>query len=196
MLRWKRPQNKNADELDEHNLPTEPLLNAIEAPVPYGEIAPTEKVLPAPQLYEQPSPPVAAIYPVLPPVPVMPQGHHPAGSAMPLQPANAQRPTRSVQPGRSHIPTFVGIFFVALQLLLLISFIARLVSLPSYQQWLGVIYGISSIFLLPFRLLFERLTLPFSLPIGVEVYTLVAILVYGLLSRLLVHLLKELLRRR
>jgi hypothetical protein len=88
----------------------------------------------------------------------------------------------------------VGVFFVAVQFLLLISFIARLMSLSSYQQWLQGIYGVSSIFLLPFRLLFEHITLPFSLTVGVEVYTLLAILVYGLLSRLLVRLLKVLLR--
>src|SRR5207248_8644674 len=108
----------------------------------------------------------------------------PARSATPVH------PQKSTGSGQRPIPLFVGMFFVAVQFLLLISFIARINSLASYQQWLGIIYGISSIFLLPFRLLFEHVTLPFSLTIGVEVYTLLAILVYGLLSRLLVRLLK------
>ncbi len=206
MQRWKQPQKKNASEPDEHSAPTEPLLPVMEDSIPAGEIPPTEKLLPAPVSYEQPfpqqqaqdgtqlqgpsSPPAVPVYPVLPPAPSIQQGHHPAGSATAVQP---QKPTDSRQ---STIPLFVGIFFVAVQFLLLINFIARLISLPSYQQWLGVIYAISSIFLLPFRLLFEHVTLPFSITIGVEVYTLVAILVYGLLSRLLVRLLKVLLRSR
>jgi len=206
MQRWKQPQKKNADVPDEHSAPTEPLLPVVEEIVPAGEIPPTEKLLPAPVSYEQPvpqqqaqditqlqgpsSPPAVPVYPVLPPAPPIQQGHRPAGSAAAVQP---QKSTGSTQ---SPFPLFVGIFFVAVQFLLLINFIARLISLPSYQQWLGVIYGISSIFLLPFRLLFEHVTLPFSLTIGVEVYTLLAILVYGLLSRLLVRLLKVLLRSR
>jgi hypothetical protein len=85
-------------------------------------------------------------------------------------------------------------FFVAVQFLLLISFVARLFNLAS--EWLQVIYAISTLLLLPFRLLFEHVTLPLSSTLGVEMYTLLAILVYGLLSRLLVHLLKLLLHSR
>jgi hypothetical protein len=206
MQRWRQSQKKNADEPDEHSAPTEPLLPVVEDSVPAGEIPPTEKLLPAPLSHEQTfpqqqaqdgtqlqgpsSPPAVPVYPVLPPAPSIQQGHRPVGSAPAVQPQKAMASTQSP------IPLFVGIFFVAVQFLLLINFIARLISLPSYQQWLGVIYGISSIFLLPFRLLFEHVTLPFSLTIGVEVYTLLAILVYGLLSRLLVRLLKVLLRSR
>ena len=206
MQRWKQPQKKNADVPDEHSAPTEPLLPVVEEIVPAGEIPPTEKLLPAPvshvqafpqqqaqdgtQLQGPSSPPAVPVYPVLPPAPSIQQGHGPVGSAA------AAQPQKSTDSRESIIPLFVGMFFVAVQFLLLISFIARLINLPSYQQWLGVIYGISSIFLLPFRLLFEHVTLPFSLTIGVEVYTLVAILVYGLLSRLLVRLLKVLLRSR
>jgi hypothetical protein len=85
-------------------------------------------------------------------------------------------------------------FFVAVQFLLLISFVVRLFNLAS--QWLQALYAISTLLLLPLRLLFEHVTLPLSSTLGVEMYTLLAILVYGLLSRLLVHLLKLLLHSR
>jgi hypothetical protein len=207
MLRRRRSQSKNADELDEHSAPTEPLFSAVEETVPTGGVTPT--AFPAPLPNEEPfpqqqeqsvpqqqgpsSPPSVTVYPVLPPAPTIQQGHRPAGSVVPVQPQN---PGHSARSGQSVIPMLVGVFFVAVQFLLLISFVARLVSLSSYQQWLQGIYGVSSIFLLPFRLLFEHITLPFSLTVGVEVYTLLAILVYGLLSRLLVRLLKVLLRSR
>ncbi len=200
MQKRNRPENENADE---HSAPTEPLLPVVGQTVPDGEIASNEKLLPPSQPYPQQqtqgasqipgpfSPSSDMVYPVLPPA--IQQGHRPAGSAAPTQ---RQKPTGSVRSGRSPIPLCVGIFFVAVQFLLLISFIIRLLNLSPYQGWLGIIYAISGIFLLPFRLLSEHVTLPFSLTIGVEVYTLVAILVYGLLSRLLVGLLKVLLRSR
>ena len=207
MLRWRRSQSKNADELDEHSAPTEPLLPPVEETVPTGGVTPP--AFPAPLPYEQPfpqqqaqdvpqqqgpsSPPAVTVYPVLPPAPTIQQGHRPAGSVVPIQPQN---PGYSARSGKSVIPMLVGVFFVAVQFLLLISFSARLISLSSYQQWLQGIYGVSSIFLLPFLLLFEHITLPFSHTVGMEVYTLLAILVYGLLSRLLVRLLKVLLRSR
>jgi hypothetical protein len=85
-------------------------------------------------------------------------------------------------------------FFVAVQFLLLISFVAHIFNLAS--EWLQVIYAISTLLLLPFRLLFEHVTLPLSSTLGIEMYTLLAILVYGLVSRLLVHLLKLLVHSR
>ncbi len=207
-MKWKQSQDKdadelNAEELNEYNAPTKPLLPPMEEPVPNGELTPTEEMLPMPLPYGQSFPfqqgqgpsaaPSVPVYPVLPPAPTIQQGHRPAGSAASLQP---EKSTGSAGSRQSPVPLFVGLFFVAVQFLLLVSFLARLINLPSYQQWLGVIYGISSLFLLPFRLLFEHVTLPFSLTIGVEIYTLLAILVYGLLSRLLVRLLKALLRSR
>jgi hypothetical protein len=210
MLRWRRPQNKSAQELNEYNEPTEPLFPAVGATISGGDIAPTEEVLPAPQPPAQPfpqqqaqdvsqqywpaPPPATAVYPVLPPAPVIYPGYQPAGSAGKIQPEKAQKPAQAVGARRSPIPLFVGMFFVAMQFLLLISFVARLFNLAS--KWLEVIYAISMLLLLPFRLLFEHVTLPFSLTIGVEIYTLLAILVYALVSRLLVHLLKVLLHSR
>jgi hypothetical protein len=207
MLRWRRSQSKNADELDEHSAPTEPLLPAVEETVPTGEVTPP--VFPAPLPYEQPfpqqqaqgapqqqgpySPPAVTVYPVLPPAPTIQQGHRPAGSVVPIQPQN---PGHSARSGQSVVPMLVGVFFVTVQFLLLINFIAGLISLSPYQQWLQRIYEVSSIFLRPFHLLFEHITLPLSPTVRVEVYTLLAILVYGLLSRLLVRLLKVLLRSR
>jgi hypothetical protein len=210
MLRWRRPQNKSAQELNEYNEPTEPLFPTVGATVSGGDIAPTEEVLPAPQARQQPlpqqqaqdvsqqywpaPPPAAAVYPVLPPAAVIYPGYQPAGSAGKIQPEKAQKPAQAVGSRRSPIPLFVGMFFVAMQFLLLISFVARLFNLAS--MWLEVIYAISMLLLLPFRLLFEHITLPFSMTIDVEIYTLLAILVYALVSRLLVHLLKLLLHSR
>jgi hypothetical protein len=213
MLRWRRPQNKSTQELNEHNEPTEPLFPAVGATVSGGDIAPTEEVLPAPQSPAQPFPqqqvqgapqqywpalpPANAVYPVLPPASVIQPGYQPAGSAGTIgtrRPEKVQTPVQAVRLRRSPIPLFVGIFFVAVQFLLLISFVARLFNLAS--PWLEVIYAISTLLLLPFRLLFEQVSLPLSLTIGVEMYTLLAVLVYGLASRLLVHLLKLLLHSR
>src|SRR5438105_8488593 len=119
MQRWNRPENKNADE---HSAPTEPLLPVVGQTVPDDEIASNEKLLSPSQPYPQPqtqdasqmqgpfSPPSSTVYPVLPPAPAIRQGHHPAGSAAPVQP---QKSTRSVRSGQSPIPLRVGLFFVA-----------------------------------------------------------------------------------
>ncbi|HEV7236867.1 MAG TPA: hypothetical protein VGN15_11835, partial [Ktedonobacteraceae bacterium] len=58
--------------------------------------------------------------------------------------------------------------------------------------WTGIIYAISGVFVLPFRLLLANINFP--IPNTLEIYTLIAILVYGLLSRLIVRLLKAILR--
>jgi hypothetical protein len=87
---------------------------------------------------------------------------------------------------------FVGLFFVAVQLLLLVYFALQLIALPGKTPWVGLIYTTGSLFLLPFRLLMQNV----AVPIPVEVYTLLAILIYGLLSRILVRFLKILLRSR
>ncbi len=140
MLRWRRPQNKSTQELNEYNEPTDPLFPAVGATVSGGDIASTEEFLPAPQQSAQPFPqqqaqdasqqywpvlpPATAVYPVLPPAPVIQPGYQPAGSAGTIQPGKIRIPAQAVRLRRSPIPLFVGMFFVAVQFLLLISFVA------------------------------------------------------------------------
>src|SRR6266516_5867501 len=91
----------------------------------------------------------------------------------------------------SSLPTFVGIFLVALQLLLLVRFALKLIGLQGNVSWVSLVYAVSNIFVLPFRLILHNLPIP--LPTSIELYTLLAILFYGLLSRLLVRILKAIL---
>jgi hypothetical protein len=93
------------------------------------------------------------------------------------------------------LPVIVTIIFVAVQLLLLVRFVLQLFISPGNTLWVNLIYALSSIFILPFRLLLQSIALP--IPLGTELLNplaiLLAILIYGLLSRLLVRFLKALL---
>jgi hypothetical protein len=111
------------------------------------------------------------IYPVLPPLPTSAR--------------NKKKP--------SSIPTFVGISFVAVQLLLLVRFALKLIGLQGNVPWVSLVYAVSNIFVLPFRLILHNLPLPLPIPTSIELYTLLAILFYGLLSRILVRVLKAIL---
>ena len=141
--------------------------------------------------------PAAPVYPVLPPAPKnAKKGKRPAGGAIPdypVQPAGcrytrANKPVSQTQHRPSALPALVGLFFVLVQLLLLVRFVLRLLNFSGNVPWTGIIYAISGIFVLPFRLLLENINFP--IPNTLEIYTLIAILVYGLLSRLIVRLLK------
>jgi hypothetical protein len=94
------------------------------------------------------------------------------------------------------IPCFVGLFFIAVQMLLLMSFVLKIINLPASTTWVGIVYNVSSVFVLPFQLLLQNVALPIPMPIAIEIYTLLAILSYWLLSRLLVRLLKAILHLR
>jgi len=92
----------------------------------------------------------------------------------------------------------VGLLFVLVQLLLLVRVVLLLLGQPSSIWWVGLIYSISSVFVLPFRLLLQNVNVP--LIAGTELYNyllvLLAILLYGLISRILVRFLKALLHSR
>lgn len=150
-------------------------------------------------------------YPYLPPAPVKKKRHdgqRPAGGAAasplsptsqtsptyPVYPALPARPAKQVQPRLSPIPALVGVFFVGVQLLLLVRFMLKLLSMSGNAKWLSLVYEVSDFFVFPFRLLLQNTVL--SLSVSVEVYTLLAILVYGLFSRILVRFLKALLNSR
>ena len=196
-------------DIDEHDQPTEPMIPAFSpSSTTIADGVPThgDDIIPMPQPHDHPFPgaflpdspynqSAAPVYPVLPPAPTIDKdGQRPAGSptpAYPMVPGKAPQ-APATRPRRSPIPVFVGLFFVAVQLLLLVYFALQLIALPGKPPWLGLIYIISSVFLLPFHLLMQNI----SVPIPLAIYTLLAILIYGLLSRILVRFLKILLRSR
>jgi hypothetical protein len=213
MMGRQRSHN-DSGELDEHDQPTEPALPVVLPPlsptIPYGVPTVANENIPAPSPHERPFPyqdvpysnsaypPYAVpsgapVYPVLPPVPHS-QGGRPPGGAAPGYPvgAGSNAPTIGSRARRSSLPLLVGMFFVLVQLLLLVRFILMLLTFPASTTWVGTIYTLSSVFVLPFRLPLQSVA-P-GLPSSIELYTLLAILIYGLLSRLLVRFLKALLR--
>ncbi len=218
----RRQQSDNFGEMDEHDSPTEPMSQVILSPfsstIPYSNgvngTASGNAVVPTPVPYEQPfpqqdapeypqpgtfyQPPEGPIYPVLPPISVRGNGR-PAGGAAPNQNGSAlPTPFKPVQAHRSTIPLWVGVFLVAVQLLLLVRFVLQLISYSTNTVWVSLIYSVSSVFIFPFRALLYNLTS--SLTIGTDLLDLMAILfailMYGLLSRILVRFLKALLHSR
>jgi len=214
MMRWQVPQNN--EEIDEHDLPTEPIPYDVAPPssstVSNGANPSYGEAFPAPQPIEQPFPrqyvpgtpqpgqaPGAKAYPVLPPrAPVVPKGRgkRPAGSAVPTnvnQPGKkADKPAKVAPTRPSATPALVGLFFVAVQLLLLVRFALVIIHEPGSILWVQLVFGLSTLFIWPFRALVERMSLPF--PVWPEIYTLLAILLYGMISRILVRFLKAILR--
>jgi hypothetical protein len=186
-MRRHQPQDSHFDEIDEHDAPTEPMMPIAIAPFLRTQAGSTDQ---------------PAQYPYLPPAQVKRNGHGrqrppggaPPSAASPVYPVLAARPAKQAQPKRSTIPTFVGTFFVIVQLLLLMRFLLKLMSMPGNGGWVSIVYTISGLFVFPFRLLLQNMAL--SLPVSVEVFTLLAILVYGLFSRILVRFLKALLNSR
>jgi len=211
-MEWQQSQNRSSAGMDEHDEPTEPMrpmfLPPSSATIADGMPVNADDSIPMPQPYERPFPyqniqnaafpqspygtPQPSVYPVLPPLPapaVNTGGKRPPGGVTPAADRSIQ--TTGARFKRNSLPLFVGLFFVAVQLLLLVRFGLKLFALAGSSPWVSLIYAISSIFVLPFRLFLQNV-LPFSNV--VELYTLVAILVYGLLSRFLVRFLKALLR--
>ncbi len=192
-MRRHQPQDSSFDEMDEHDAPTDPMM-----PIAIAPFLPTQAgntVQPA-------------RYPHLPPAQVKKNGHggqrppggappspiSPSSVATPVYPVLPARPAKQAQPDRSRIPTLVGTFFVIVQLLLLARFLLKLLSIAGNTGWVSIVYTVSGLFVFPFRLLLQNMSL--SLPVSVEVYTLLAILVYGLFARILVRFLKALLNSR
>jgi hypothetical protein len=163
-------------DFDEHDQPTEPMSAIILSPRPVDT--------PPPQ-----------VYPVLPPSPLRSHNGRPAGGA---PPPGASAQLRPAYPHRSLVPLMVGVFFVAVQLVLLLRVILLLFGIPGSTLWVELVYALSALFAWPFRLLLERVSLP--VPIGAELTNylsaLLGVLVYGLLARILVRFLKALLHSR
>ncbi|TMF51953.1 MAG: hypothetical protein E6I32_01725 [Chloroflexi bacterium] len=156
---------------DEHDQPTEPMSAIILSPRP-------------------PETPPPQIYPVLPPPPLRSRNGRPAGGA-PTSGAGAP-----IQPVYARL--LVGVFFVAVQLVLLARVILLLFGVPGNTLWIELVYAFSSVCAWPFQLLLEHVSWP--VPIGAELInylaSLLGVLGYGLLSRILVRFLKALLHSR
>jgi len=67
----------------------------------------------------------------------------------------------------------VGVFFVGIQLLLLVCFVLKLIDLSTRMTWVGVVDVICGVFVLPFRLLLQNIAVAISM--AFEIYTLLAI---------------------
>jgi hypothetical protein len=206
-----QPKDSFLDELDEHDQPTEPMFPAIASPS--TPTSGTEDLsIPAPQPYERPFPaqgkqsvvagptgsfPGTPAYPQLPPTSVGGNGWgRPAGGVIPTVPTQTPTPPAPSIPRRSPWPILLGLFFVAVQLLLLARFVLKIINWPASTTWVNTVYSVSTVFVLPFQLLWKNLTLPIPIPGSLELYTVLAVLTYMLLSRLLVRVLKALLHSR
>jgi hypothetical protein len=215
-MRGQQSQENRFVQMDDFEQPTEPMsqvfLSPFSAPT-YQAGAPVEqKGVPAPQLDERPFPKSGAapvdvfnrplgtppVYPVLPPPPPESRNGRPHGGA-PLY-IHPDKPEAFAprQPRRSSFPILVGLFFVAVELFLLLRLVFLLVGLTDNTIWVGLVNTISTVFLLPFLLLLENVKIP--LLYGTELYfdllIVFALFVYGLLSRVLVRFLKALLNSR
>jgi hypothetical protein len=212
-MKWQQFQKNDAEEIDEHNQPTEPMPRFVLSPssptIPNEEPLLEDPTIPMPVPSEQPFPqqqvsnvppsppaynPAPAPYPYLPPAPAISVGDRLAGGTVPGQPGKTRGSVKTTQIRRSRIPLLVGLLFVAVQLVLLMRVVLNLINLTAGSGWVDSIYIVSGIFVMPFRQLFMNVNLP--IPISMQVYTLLAILVYGLLSRILVRFLKMLLNSR
>jgi hypothetical protein len=200
-----QPQENRFEHMNEFEQPTEPMsqvfLSPFFAPTYQSGVPSDQKGVPAPQLDERPFPKSA-----IAPVDVF---NYPADS---LERYDVGRPRGTKQhlnpgkdkafaprqPGNSSFPIVVGMFFVTVELFLLLRLVFVLVGLTDTNGWVGLVNTISTVFLLPFWLLLQNVKVP--LISGTELYSdlliVFALFAYGLLSRVLVRFLKAVLNSR
>ncbi len=183
------------EDIDEHNLPTEPL------PYPPGAFDTTYNTLPMPEPQERPfprqvgydplvpaarlqPPPVAAAYPYLPPPPAIDNRHRPAGGAGPAVGSAHRR--------HSLIPPLVRLCFWVIELTLLTRFVLGLLGITQGASWISLVYAGAALAEQPLRLLLQGVV-RLDLVANLDLYALLACFVYWLLSRILVGFLKALL---
>jgi hypothetical protein len=174
----KGSRKKRYNQMDEHDMPTQPVHD-----------------VPLYPYFPNPSSD-ASRYPYSPSWPAAPLGTNYRGwpTAAAWDPANTKN-QRTRQ--RWFLPACVSLFFLCIQLLLIVRFGVRFLNLSPTITWATVVTGVSAVFVLPFQALWFQIPLVSTLvPTNMEVYTLVAILIYGVLSRLLVGILKALLKNR
>jgi len=195
--------------------PTEPMsqvfLPTYIAPTFQTGISPDRNAIPAPQLDEVPFPKsgmnpidrsgVSAIppnYQILPPAIPDSCNVRSPGEAPPY--VNTGKPDAFMQrqTRRSSFPTLVGLFFLAVEFLLLLRLLFSLFGAPISNMWVGFVYTASTFFLLPFFLLLQNVKIP--LINGTALYSdlliVCAIFVYGVISRISVRFFKALLNAR
>jgi hypothetical protein len=213
MMQWQIPQNNGAEEIDEHDMPTEPIAYEAVSPssptASQGATSSYNEAIPVPQPLEQPfprqyvpvmpsqmAPPQAAgigVYPVSPPPPVQGQKKGKLspggviGSGIGQPPVDA-RSVRATQRRSSSVPALVKLFFIAVRILLLMQLVLEILHWPDNALWVSIVYVLSPVFIWPVRMLIQQISLPFSL--WPEIYTLLAIVFYSLFSRILVRFLK------
>jgi hypothetical protein len=200
----KRPKKNGAEEIDEHNQATEPFDFGVSpyAPTVTGnrlppETPPVAMVRPGSEFQQQvpTQPPLIGAYPFLPPAPehARAKAPSPAESITP-QSGNARGSVPVGRRLRKVFPALVGLCFVVVQVLLLVSFGLKIVGQWDSTLWANVLYVISDIFIWPVQTLVHQLPLPF--PISAQIVTLLAILLYGMVARIVVRCLKLLLHSR
>jgi hypothetical protein len=192
--------------------PTEPMsrvfLPPYSTPTFQTGITTDQNVIPAPQLDEVPFPKtgtnpvdisgmsaIPPMYPILSPVtPDNSNGRSP-GVAPPDSYAAEPGAYRKRKTRRSSFPTVVGLFFLAVEFLLLLRLIFSLFGTPISHLWVKIVYTLSTFFLLPFFLLLQNVKIP--LINGTEFYSdliiVCAIFIYGFISRIAVGFTKALL---
>jgi len=193
--------------------PTEPMsqvfLPTYKVPTFQTDITPDWNAIPAPQLDEVPFPKsnpvdrsgmsgIPPIYPILQPsIPDSRNGGSP-GVAPPDVHAGKPDTLMQHQTRKSSFPTLVGLFFLAVEFLLLLRLVFSLFGAPISNIWVGFVYTVSTFFLLPFFLLLQNVKIP--LINGTEFYSdlliVGAIFIYGVISRILVRFFKALLNAR
>jgi len=173
----KGSRKKRYGQMDEHEMPTEPL--------------PDISIYP----YSQNPSVNAGRYPHYPSLPGAPlETNYGGWSTTAWGPGNTKKQhTRQ----RWVLPACVSLFFLCVQLLLIVRFGINFLHLSPTIAWVSVVNGVSAVFVLPFQVLWSQIPWVGPLvPTNMEIYTLVAILIYGVLSRLLVGILKALLKSR
>jgi hypothetical protein len=191
-LRKKGSKKKQSYQVDEHNMPTEPL------PTIPTLLFPTPDPEQPPHAYPYIQVPTSGMdryssYPVLPGTPARASyGGWPTNAAW-----HSVNTKKQITRRRRFLPACVGLFFLCVQLLLIVRLGVRFLDLSPDITWAAVVTDVSEIFVLPFWLLWREIPLASTLlPVNMEVYTLVAILAYSVLSRLLVGILKVILKSR
>ncbi len=193
-------QHNDTTQIDEHDEPTEPMRRADVAAfvptIPSTALPSDEEDVPSPKSATHPFPhqyvqpvPSSPVYPVLPAKPNLPPQN-----SVTVQPEAASHSSQQKRVRRKMIPLVVGMCFVAIQTLLLSRFLLKVLNVSPDNIWVGAVYGVSNVLVLPFRVLFLQLAIPQLFT--VELYTLLAILAYGVISRILVHMLKVLFKTR
>jgi hypothetical protein len=209
-------QDKRFRQMDDFEQPTEPMSQVFLSPYftpPYQTGIPVDQAgVPAPQFDVRPFPisgvaredglsrptGTSPVYPVLPPVPGESRNGRPPGGAPPyIEPGNA-KVTLPRRPRNSSFPVLVGLFFVVVELVLLLRLVFLLMGMTNNDGWVGIVNITSTVFLLPFLALSENVKIP--LIYGTELYSglliAFALFAYGLLSRILVRFLKAVLNSR